>query len=108
MFQLFRGREGVDLSGREDIWQFYINFIRENLFWGNGSFKLLEPVEGNHAHNSYLQLVSTNGLFLAFLFLSRRTKKNSFRQTIYRAFMAYLSIQTPATTFMDASWRRLP
>ena len=22
--------------------------------------------------------------------------------------MAYLSIQTPATTFMDASWRRLP
>lgn len=69
MFQLFRGREGVDLSGREDIWQFYINFIRENLFWGNGSFKLLEPVEGNHAHNSYLQLVSTNGLFLAFLFL---------------------------------------
>ena len=35
-------------------------------------------------------------------------KKNSFRQTIYRAFMAYLSIQTPATTFMDASWKRQP
>lgn len=40
--------------------------------------------------------------------LSRRTKRNSFRQTIYRAFTAYLSIQTPATTFMDASWKRQP
>lgn len=40
--------------------------------------------------------------------LSRRIKKNSFRQIIYRAFMAYLSIQTPATTFMDDSWKRLP
>lgn len=68
-FQLFRGKEGIELSGREDIWQFYTNFIRQNLFWGNGSFKLLEPIEGNHAHNSYLQLVANNGLFLALLFL---------------------------------------
>jgi len=45
---------------------------------------------------------------LAFPYLSRRRKKSSFRQTIYRAFMAYLSIQTPATTFMDASWKRQP
>ncbi len=35
-------------------------------------------------------------------------KEEFIRQTIYRAFMAYLSIQTPATTFMDASWKRRP
>lgn len=69
IFQLFRGKEGIELSGRENIWQFYINFIRENMFFGNGSFKLLEPVEGNHAHNSYLQLLANNGLFLALLFV---------------------------------------
>lgn len=69
IFQFSRGGESIDLSGRDYIWKYYLDFIRENLLFGNGSTKLLLP-DGKHAHNSYLQLVANNGLLLSLLFIT--------------------------------------
>lgn len=68
IFQFSRGSNTLDLSGRDHIWEFYTNFIKNNLFFGNGSFRLLN-IDGKHAHNSYLQIVANNGLLLSLLFV---------------------------------------
>jgi hypothetical protein len=66
---------GIQTSGRKQIWLNYINFI-ENHFWtGNGSDKLmllswhpvLQKYKLVHAHNSFIQLLANNGI-LIFLF----------------------------------------
>lgn len=70
--------ENVQSSGRKLIWLNYINFIEENLWFGNGSDKPMVrmwlPDEGRykllHAHNSILMLFATYGLLLGLLFLA--------------------------------------
>jgi O-antigen ligase len=64
--QLTRNKGRVELSGRELIWADYIEFIKENLLFGNGSFKLY--MGELHAHNSYLQTLATNGIIISLLY----------------------------------------
>lgn len=85
--QLTRGGH-VDLpmilSNRHLIWGNYYDFIVENPLLGNGSFKLMlyfSPESSfQHAHNSYLQLIGTNGLIISVsyfvLILMYANKKN--------------------------------
>ena len=64
-------------SGRTLIWANYIQFIDENLWFGNGSDKLYfrerDPKTGSqklvHAHNSFLEILGTNGILLTLVFL---------------------------------------
>src|SRR5690606_17058575 len=82
--QFFRGK-GVDLSGRDFVFPYYMNFIAENLYFGNFFTKHWVDF-GNgrvyHAHNSYLQTFANMGLIigaLVFLFIiTKINKKNYF------------------------------
>ncbi|MFZ9029078.1 MAG: O-antigen ligase family protein [Crocinitomicaceae bacterium] len=68
--------EGVQTSGRKLIWLNYINYIEQNLLFGNGSDKLMLRVwiesKGKfklmHAHNSFLMLISSYGVLIGGLF----------------------------------------
>lgn len=64
--QLTRRTNSVELSGREIIWGKFIAFIRERPLLGNGSFKYTVDYGGiiAHAHNSFLQILATHGLFI--------------------------------------------
>ena len=67
---------GMQTSGRKQIWLNYINFIENHLWFGNGSDKLMllswHPVLKKyklvHAHNSFIQLLATNGIILTMLY----------------------------------------
>ncbi|MEX2482969.1 MAG: O-antigen ligase family protein [Brumimicrobium sp.] len=70
--QLTRGRsDGVDFSGRDNIWKGFTEFISENIFFGNGSEKYYLPRGDKlaHAHNSFLQVWATHGVFILGLYL---------------------------------------
>lgn len=63
-YQFFRGNE-VDLSGRDMVFPYYINFIQENIFFGNFFTKhwvALSIDRVYHAHNSFLQTFANMGL----------------------------------------------
>ncbi len=64
--QLTRNTKKVDLSGREKIWEFYLNFIKENPWFGNGSHKVWYGEY--HAHNSFLQLIATHGTAISLFY----------------------------------------
>jgi len=64
--QLTRNTQKVDLSGREKVWPFYIEFIKENVWFGNGSYKIWFGLY--HAHNSFLQIIATNGILISSLY----------------------------------------
>ena len=74
--KIMNGAQNVQSSGRKIIWLNYINFIQDNLFFGNGSDKLMYrewmPAKKRyklvHAHNSFLQLIATNGIIIALLY----------------------------------------
>ena len=58
------GMDKLEMSGRHGIWNSYMNFIADNPIFGNMAKKhMLGSV---HAHNSYLQLLSSFGIFLFF------------------------------------------
>lgn len=69
--------ESIQSSGRKLIWLNYIQFIEKNPLTGNGSEKLYftavdeesKKIELIHAHNSFLELLGTNGLFLGLMYL---------------------------------------
>ena len=69
--------ENVQTSGRKLIWLNYINYIEQNLLFGNGSDKLMLRVwiestgkfKLMHAHNSFLMLISSYGVLIGGLFL---------------------------------------
>lgn len=61
--QLTRNTGGFEITGRQYIWRDFIQFIQENLFFGNSSIKLW--LDGYHAHNSYLQVIATHGLLIS-------------------------------------------
>lgn len=65
--QLTRNTQKVDLTGRDKIWMFFTDFIADNPWFGNASHKLWF---GNyHAHNSFLQVLSTNGVLIGSLYI---------------------------------------
>ncbi len=74
--KLMLGTNGVQSSGRKKIWLNYVNFIEKHLWFGNGSDKLMfrSYIEVSrtyklvHAHNSFLQLIATNGILIALLY----------------------------------------
>ncbi|HAF28024.1 MAG TPA: hypothetical protein DCG75_03155 [Bacteroidales bacterium] len=80
--QFTRGKGTLELSGRPLIWKLSLEFIRNNLLFGNGSFKYFAPIPSGpiHTHNSYIQLVANHGVVLALIFLififSRVNKQN--------------------------------
>jgi len=69
--QFSRGKDVEESAGRLFIWLDYIEFIKSNLFFGNGSVKRWIILEGNvrHAHNSFLQTLATNGIFIFSLYM---------------------------------------
>ena len=76
--QLLRGRTEITdsmsaLSERDLLYKYFFDFIKQNPFLGNNSFKLnYTTVDGRviHAHNSYLQLFANNGIFIGSIFLT--------------------------------------
>ncbi len=71
LFQIARGNDTVDISGRSIIWPKFFRFIGDNFLTGNGSCRLLVPYHSGpiHAHNSFMQLLADNGIVLAAFFL---------------------------------------
>ncbi len=71
--QFSRNTETIGLSGREDIWPKYIDFIQDNLYFGYYSQKYKVDYGGEkdsaHAHNSYLQVLANHGIFIFLLFM---------------------------------------
>ncbi len=66
------------LTGRDHIWLSFSKFITEHVIFGNGSIKLW--IGGYHAHNSFLELIATNGLVIScfyFLLILRNTTKEN-------------------------------
>lgn len=70
-FQLNRGMEDADLSQRDIVLSHYYQFVQDNPYFGNGSYKLWTNINGElyHGHNSFLQTFATNGLFIGMLFI---------------------------------------
>jgi len=73
--QLFRGRDELDISGRDNIFATYLEYIERNWMFGNFFEKIYFFISGRsyHAHNSYLQMIATMGipsfvLFILYLF----------------------------------------
>lgn len=58
-------------SIRENIWSEYYLFIKENILFGNNSYKYLIKFNGLifHAHNSFIQTLATNGIIIFLLYL---------------------------------------
>lgn len=72
LFQLARGGESVDISGRDEIWEKMFSFIKENILLGNGSLRYTIPYHDGsmaHAHNSFIQLFADHGVLIAVPFL---------------------------------------
>jgi len=73
----YNSAKGFNTSGRTLIWMNYIAYIDQHKWFGFGSDKLLfksidqdnKKIKLIHAHNSFLQLIATNGLFISLLFL---------------------------------------
>ena len=76
--QVTRNTGTVELTGREYLWADFYLFIQEHLIWGNNSVKLW--LDGYHAHNAYIEVIATNGVFIAFLYfilIYRNIKKSN-------------------------------
>ncbi len=65
--QLTRNTGSVELTGREYLWMDFYAFISQHLVFGNSSIKLW--LDGYHAHNSYLELIATNGVFISIVYM---------------------------------------
>ncbi|MCT1532636.1 O-antigen ligase family protein [Sphingobacterium daejeonense] len=71
--QFFRGKTEIDYSGRDNIFDFFSNFIKENPLWGNYIQKLWYKPTANelyHAHNTYLETVASTGIVVSFFLFS--------------------------------------
>jgi len=71
--QMTRGKNHVELSGREVIWPQFINKIKSDFVFGNHSKKYLADYHGEkniiHAHNSFLQVLANNGIIIFIFFI---------------------------------------
>lgn len=110
--QLLRGSSDVvsGMNGREDIFPWFWNFFLEHPLFGNGSFKLYLD-EGNgltsHAHNAYLQTITTNGIIIFFLYIllivksiSKRNFKYVFPILVCGLFQAFILWGTSYNDFV--------
>lgn len=71
LFQFFAGEGEVDLSGRDMVFPAFLNFIENNLLFGNFVDKVwmeLSPGRIYHAHNSFLETMASLGIILSVLF----------------------------------------
>ena len=70
-YQLNRGMEDADLSQRDVVLSHYYQFVKDNPYFGNGSYKLWMNINGElfHGHNSFLQTFATNGIFIGLIFV---------------------------------------
>lgn len=71
--QFTRTSGKLDLSNRQEVWKLHLDFFLQHPLFGNGSYKyyvifLNQPPA--HAHNSFIQLLSTNGLIITILYLA--------------------------------------
>lgn len=74
--KLIGSTNGINTSGRTLIWANFLQFIEQNLWFGNGSDKLyFKEIDHEnkkfklvHAHNSYLEFLATHGLILSGFF----------------------------------------
>ena len=72
LMQFTRNNGNIELAGRDLIWHHFFNFIEDNLILGNGSYKLFIPYyQGRmaHAHNSFIELLATNGIIIFTLYM---------------------------------------
>ena len=63
--QFTRGRGNIELTGRDVIWNAYLDTIYNNVFWGNYGLRgylNIPPYGFMHAHNSYLMSFYIFGL----------------------------------------------
>lgn len=80
--QLNRGKDSLDISGRDVILSEYWDFILANPVFGNSFHSLRLPYQGylSHSHNSFIQLLSETGilffLLVQFYILKNLTKNN--------------------------------
>ncbi|MCH8902318.1 MAG: O-antigen ligase family protein [Bacteroidetes bacterium] len=95
--KLTRDKGELDLSGRESIWSYYVSFIESHLIFGNGSYKLW--FGKYHAHNSYLQLLATNGIIISILYIVLILKNIRFS-----AFAVILAILIYSTAQYGIFW----
>jgi hypothetical protein len=124
----------TQLSGRAEIWDESLRFIRAHIFFGNFSERYTVGT-GQYVHNSFMSLLATHGIFLASLLLAyyaaqvwRRPKTfvllfpvfaNAFFQedlfwyiSQFDLFLLYLLVQRQPSDEWLAPWRpratRLP
>jgi hypothetical protein len=71
--QFNRGKGSLDLSYRDVIWSNFLDFYQKVPLLGNGSSKYYAylPDYGTfeHAHNSYLELLVSNGIVISAIYL---------------------------------------
>ena len=74
VLQMTRGSENLSdaSSGRDEVYNYFVNFILQNPIQGYGSFKLNINIDGIlfHAHNSYLQIFANNGVIIGALYMA--------------------------------------
>lgn len=71
--QFFRGKTEIDYSGRDNIFDFFVSFIKDNFLWGNYVQKLWYKPTANelyHAHNTYLETIASTGIIISFFLFS--------------------------------------
>lgn len=69
---LTRGRGEVDFSGRDIVFGEFMEVFNRSPFFGNASQKVWLNINDNlyHAHSSYLEFLTSNGIFISLLFFS--------------------------------------
>lgn len=71
--QFNRGKGSLDLSYRDVIWSNFLNFYQKVPLLGNGSSKYYAYLSDygtfEHAHNSYLELLVSNGIVISSIYL---------------------------------------
>ena len=60
------GVDKIDMSGRNEIWNNFLNFTGKNIHFGNFGKKLM--IGKYHAHNSFIELIASYGIYM-FLFM---------------------------------------
>lgn len=84
-YQFLRGIDlKLDSYKRNEIYNYFYNFILSHPFFGNGSFKLYYLFQNKlyHGHNSFLQIIATNGIFISllyFILLFRNINKHNIK-----------------------------
>lgn len=95
-YQFSRGKDKVSLSGREEIWPIYLQYIKDNPIYGNYSDKLYIKYHNKtitaHAHNSFLQVAASNGVIIFMLYLLLLIVNIRRRNAIYISSLIVLSL----------------